>query len=208
MRPGIEVGPARPEDLDGLVTLCLAARHESWVAPQVHTPDPVSIAAQIGALADMPGAAILAAVSDDVVVGVLLGRVVGPNPFTEVVSFVVEAVHVAQSHRRRGVGHALMVAALECAIAADAAQVYAAAVPGARGMHRFFVRLGFTQVGAHRVTTIAALQRRLISSRRAATGGIDQLIARRRRTRSHDCVAGSRPVVHEQAGQASGADSV
>jgi GNAT superfamily N-acetyltransferase len=200
VRPGIEVGPTRPDNLDGLVDLCLAARRESWVVPQVRVPDPAAVAAQIGVLAGMPGAAVLAAVFDGAVVGVLLGRVVGPNPFTDDVSFVVEMVYVDPRHRRRGVGHALMLAALESAATADAEYVYAVAVPGARGMHRFFVRLGFTPVGAHRVTTTAALQRRLVAEsggRRAATRGIDEVIARRRRTRGHDGAPGLRPVVHE-----------
>ena len=50
MRPAIEVRPAEPSDMEALVALCLAARHESSVGSQVCTADPAMLAQQIGAL--------------------------------------------------------------------------------------------------------------------------------------------------------------
>lgn len=187
MRSGTEVRPARPADLDGLVALCLSARVES--GRPVCEVEPAAVAAQLGTYASAAGAGVLVAVSDGVVVGLLLGRVVGPSPFTDEVSYVVEGVYVAAGERRRGVGHALLTAAAREAGGSGAHQMYAASVPGARTMQRFFVRLGFAQVGAHRTTTTTALLRRLTEPRRR---GVEEVIARRRRSRDADTQVGLR----------------
>lgn len=188
MRPGIEVRAAVPGDLADLVALCLTARGETSVGPAVCTSDAVTLAQQLGAFTAVPGGTVLVACVEDAVVGMVLGRLVGPNPFTPDVSLAVEAVYVSPAHRRRGVGHALMESAAEVAATAGAVQVFATPLPGARGMNRFLVQLGFTPAGNHRATTTAALQRRLAQDpsvpRRAGTRGLEDLIARRRRSRS------------------------
>ena len=187
MRPGIEVCPIRPEDMDGLVEVCMTARRETWTGSQLCSSDATTVTHQLGALTALPGTSVLVARSEDAIVGLLLGRAVGPNPFTEDVSFAVEAVYVEPHHRRHGVGHALMLAAVEVATAAGAEQVFAAPIPGARGMQRFFVRLGFTPAAAYRVTSTAALHRRLTPegvTRRTGPRGLEELIARRRKSRA------------------------
>ncbi|GAA3822663.1 GNAT family N-acetyltransferase [Cellulomonas soli] len=189
MRPGVDVRPARPEDLDDLVALCLAAREESAVGAQLCTDDGVRLRGQIGALLAVPGGQVLLARLDDVPAGLLIGRLVGPGPFTDVTSFNLEAVYVVPDARRRGLGHALLTGALEVAGTGGATEVYAAPLPGARGMHRFLARLGFAPVAAHRVVTTSALQRRLAhegagTSGRRAARGLEDLIARRRQTRA------------------------
>lgn len=186
MRPGIEVRSIRPADVDALVQLCLAARRETWAGPQVCSADPGTVASQIGALAGMPGGTVLVASADGGVVGVLLARVIGPNVFTDDVTMVIEAVYVASGHRRKGVGHALMQVVTELAIVAGADQVFAAPIPGARGMQRFFVRLGFVPAAAHRVIATSALHRRLTADSQSRTGAraVDELIARRRQSRA------------------------
>lgn len=185
MRSGIDVGPVRPEDFDGVVDLCLRARAENWTGPQMCSGDAATIARHLGALTAAPGATVLVARGDDEVVGLLLGRLIGPNVFTDEVNLAVEAVYVQPAHRRRGVGHALMQSVVELALAAGAENVYAAPLPGARGVQRFFVRLGFAPAASHRVTGTAALHRRLAAevARRRPTRGVDDLIARRRQSR-------------------------
>lgn len=185
MRPGIEVRSVRPGDMKSLVDLCLTARRETWAGPQVCSSEPDLVEAQLGTLAGLSGGTILVALSDDEAVGVLLGRVVGPSLFTDQVSLAVEAVYVHPHHRRRGVGHALMLVAVELAVVAGAEQVFAAPIPGARGMQRFFVRLGFVPAAAHRVIPTATLHRRLTADAQARTGlrPIDEVVARRRQSR-------------------------
>lgn len=186
MRP-FEVRSARPEDTSDLVSLCLAARREASVGSQVCAPEPAVLAQQLGTLAAAPGGVVLVARSEEAAVGLLLGRVVGPSPFTDDVSLTVDALYVARDHRRRGVGHQLMQLAADVAAQAGAGHVYAHPVPGARGMQRFFVQLGFTPAAAYRVCTTAALQRRLAGEpvgRRTSARGLEELIARRRRSRT------------------------
>lgn len=185
MRPGIEVRSLHPHDMDSLVELCLTARGETWAGPQVCSADPAAVRGQLGALTGLSGGTILVARCDDEVVGMLLGRVVGPNPFTDQVNLAVEALYVHPHHRRKGVGHALMLVAVELAIVAGAEQVFAAPIPGARGTQRFLVRLGFLPAAAHRVIATSTLHRRLTADAQARTGvrPVDELIARRRQSR-------------------------
>lgn len=189
MRPGVEVRPAAPDDLEGLVGLCLAARAESTVGAQLCSADGDRLRDQLGTLLALPGGQVLVGLLDGAVVGLLLGRVVGPSPFTEDVSLHVEALYVGAEARRRGLGHALLAGALILAEEADATQVYAVHLPGARGVQRFFARLGFAPAAAHRVVATHTLQRRLAgdpvrarAGRRGARG-LEDLIARRRQVR-------------------------
>ncbi|MCL3861998.1 GNAT family N-acetyltransferase [Actinotalea sp. K2] len=180
-----------------LVTLCLAARKESSVGTQVCSPDPEVLAHQLGALTAVEGGTVLVARSDQRVVGLLLGRVVGPNPFTDEANLAVEVLYVGAEHRRRGVGHALMVGALDVAAASGAEHIYATPLPGARGMQRFFVQLGFAPAAAHRVVSTSALQRRLAAdlgvTRRGSARGLEGLIARRRQSRLDSTRSGGEP---------------
>ncbi|MGN8246210.1 N-acetyltransferase family protein [Cellulomonas soli] len=196
--------PARPEDLDDLVDLCLAARQESAVGAQLCTDDAPRLRGQIGALLAAPGGQVLLARLDEEPAGLLIGRLVGPGPFTDVTSLNLEAVYVVPDARRRGLGHALLSGALEVAGEAGATEVYAAPLPGARGMHRFLARLGFAPVAAHRVVSTSALQRRLspegagAAGRRAARG-LEDLIARRRQARAAGLPTSTGPVAQVRA---------
>ena len=190
MRPGARHTPAGPEDLDGLVALCLAARAESTVGAQLCSPDGAVLREQLGTLLATPGGRVLVGLLDDEIAGFLFGRVVGPSPFVQEVSLHVEALYVGAADRRRGLGHTLLAGALELAEEAGATQVYAVPLPGARGVQRFLARLGFAPAAAHRVVAVPTLQRRLAGdpvragSRRRGTRGLEDLIARRRQVRT------------------------
>ncbi|MDM7831067.1 GNAT family N-acetyltransferase [Cellulomonas edaphi] len=190
MRPGVHVSAARPEDLDSLVELCLAARAESAVGAQLCTDDAERLRDQLGALLAVPGGLALMGTVDGVPAGMLLARLVGPSLFTDVVSLNLEAVYVVPDARRRGLGHMLLSAATQQADEAGAADVYATPLPGSRGMQRFLARLGFAPAAAHRVVATSALQRRLAhegapaaAGRRPSPRGLEDLIARRRQAR-------------------------
>ena len=194
MRPGVLTRPARIEDVAGLVDLCLEARTELMVGAQLCTDDPVRLRDQLLTLLNMPGGAILIATLDDEINGLLLARMVGPGPFSDAVVLTLESLYVRQRARRRGLGHALLLAAAELAEQAGALEVYASPLPGARGMHRFLAQVGFAPAAAHRVVTTAALARRLGQAqvtpggpvRRPSRHGLEDLIARRRQARARD----------------------
>lgn len=193
MRPGVHVRSARPEDLEDLVDLCLVARAEAGVGSQLCTEDAERLRSQLGALLAVPGGEVLIGVLDDQPAGLLLARLVGPGPFTDLSSLNIEAVFVAPDARRRGLGHALLSRAAAVAEENGATELYSSPLPGARGMQRFLARLGFAPAAAHRVVTTAVLQRRLTHEvgpaslmpavRRTGPRGLEDLIARRRQVR-------------------------
>jgi GNAT superfamily N-acetyltransferase len=187
----VQVRVAVPDDLDGLVDLCLEARAEAAVGAQLCSNDADRLRHQLGTLLAAPGGHALVGLLDGQVAGLLLGRLVGPSPFTEDVSLHVEALFVRPADRRRGLGHALLSGALGIADDAGATQVFAVPLPGSRGVQRFLARLGFAPAAAHRVVTTEALQRRLesdpvvsVRARRGLGKGRQDLIARRRQVRS------------------------
>lgn len=202
MRTGAQVRTAEPDDLPALVELCLAARSESAVGAQLCSNDADSLRHQLGALIGTHGGMILVAVIDQQPCGLLLARLAGPSLFTDTVSLSLEAIYVAADARRRGVGRALLARAVTLADEAGATDVYAAPLPGARGMLRFFARLGFAPAASHRVTTTAGLLRRLagepvvMPGGRRSGRGLEDLIARRRQIRA----TGRGPVAEARAG--------
>lgn len=194
MRSPVAIRPIRPEDLDVLVDLSLAARAESVVGAQLCTDDAVRLRHQIGALLVERGSFGLVGMLDDEVCGLVLARIIGPSLFTDDVAMSIEAVFVAEWARRRGVGHALLGGVLDQAQRVGATDVLAVPLPGARGILRFLSRLGFAPAAAHRVVRTEVLHRRLVADTPAAARrtdrrnggglGIDDLIARRRRARA------------------------
>lgn len=203
MRPAVLTRTARADDVPELVDLCLEARAELMVGAQLCTDDPARLRDQLLTLLNTPGGVIVVAGLDEQLDGLLLARIVGPGPFTDAVVLSLEAVYVRQAARRRGLGHALLLAAVELADQAGAHEVFASPLPGARGMHRFLARVGFAPAAAHRVVTTAALARRLTqgpvvaagAGRRVARHGLEDLIARRRQARARDDDAYAPPAV-------------
>jgi len=192
VRPGVCARPATGSDLDDLAALCLAARTELQVGPQLCTDDPQHLREQLGLLLACPGGTVIAGTMDDEVAGLLLARVIGPGLFCDATALTIEALYVRHDARRQGLGHALLFAAASLAQQAGADEVYASPLPGARGMLRFLARVGFAPTASYRVVATSVLQRRLAqdpaATRAAVTGRfgrqrLDGLIARRRQAR-------------------------
>ncbi|HWJ84054.1 MAG TPA: GNAT family N-acetyltransferase [Cellulomonas sp.] len=194
MRPGVNVRPAGPDDLDSLVELCLSARTEAAVGAQLCTDDADRLRDQLGLLMAVPGGLVLVGTVDGTPAGMLLARLVGPSLFTDAVGLNLEAVYVLPDARRRGLGHMMLATIAQEADEAGAVDVYATPLPGARGMQRFLARLGFAPAAAHRVVTTSALQRRLAHEGATASttrrNGLEDLIARRRQARASRTAAG------------------
>ncbi|MBB3040276.1 GNAT family N-acetyltransferase [Nocardioides soli] len=94
--------------------------------------------------------------------------------------------HVLVAHRRRGVGTALMEAAVAWAEELGIAHVATAAVAGSRDANRFMARIALGPYAVLRVATTHAVRGRLSAHRRpAAAGGrqLTQVLAARRSLR-------------------------
>jgi GNAT superfamily N-acetyltransferase len=184
VRIGVQVRGALPGDLDSLVALVLTARQEAGVGSQLCTDDAARLHDQLGTLLGVEGGRILLALLDGEPAGLMLARIVGPGPFTDVVAMDIEAVYVQPDARRRGLGRALLLAAVAMAEEAGATELYSSPLPGARGMQRFLARIGFAPAASHRAVSTAVLQRRLAQDHvPSTTRRLEDLIARRRHVR-------------------------
>ena len=100
----------------------------------------------------------------------------------------VHQMAVTPSHRRRGVGRALLAAAVQLAEADGAQHLVVSAPPGGREAHRFLARLGFSPLVVQRSAPVATLRRSRgapavggeVALRRAA---VERVLLRRRRER-------------------------
>ncbi|MFI6427628.1 GNAT family N-acetyltransferase [Promicromonospora sp. NPDC050880] len=189
----LEIRSAREDDLRAVAALAADARDDSPEGAQLGAQDTDRLLEHLSVLL-AAGGHVLVADLDGRVVGVVLGRVVGAYLFARRPSLYLDMLFVAPRARRHGVGHALLRAAADVAAEHECVDVYSAPVPGNRAVQRFLARLGFAPAAGHRVASVAALQRRLAAdatprdaahaARRFGRGGIEDLIARRRRTRS------------------------
>ncbi|CAN5321173.1 hypothetical protein BH24ACT10_BH24ACT10_19500 [soil metagenome] len=70
---------------------------------------------------------------------------------------------VADRHKRRGAGKALVCAAAGFAEARGIEQIVVSVHPGSRDANRFFARLGFAPLAVRRVAPVGVVRRRLAS---------------------------------------------
>ncbi|MGH8967310.1 MAG: GNAT family N-acetyltransferase, partial [Actinomycetes bacterium] len=131
-------------------------------------------------------------------VGAVDGEVVGAahlrraplSPIYTDTAIHVSHLHVRDEWRRRGVGRALMEAAVSWAEEKDTTHVIAAASANSRDANRFMARLGLTQLAVVRGATVAALRAKMpveaaacahVTMRSSRT--VNQVLAKRRSLR-------------------------
>lgn len=193
MRESLGVRSARAADLPAVAELAVRGRDEAPAGAQVTAGDTDRLVEQLSVLLSVDGHVLVAERGDEVV-GVVLGRVVGPHLFMTHHVLYLDTLFVAPEARRRGVGHALLRAVAALAVENDCDEVYAAPVAGTRGVQRFLARLGFVPACGHRVVPTQKLLRELASDLSRAAGpephrrpvrrGLEHLIASRRRARA------------------------
>lgn len=106
------------------------------------------------------------------------------NPLTalsESPSVWVDQLYVVPTARRAGTAKALLATAARHAEARGADQIGACVPAQARETNRFFARLGFHSFVVRRVTSTAALRRRVNSAERAT---VEEVVQRRRSLRA------------------------
>ncbi|MDR0431760.1 MAG: GNAT family N-acetyltransferase [Bifidobacteriaceae bacterium] len=166
------------DDIDVIVALCIEARE----TPQATEEQAGKIARQVRAVLADPGTVSLLALADDDAAGFALLRPLGPSALYDLPRLQVEALYVRPAHRRRGLGRALMRAALFQAERIEAPDVIVLPIDGSRKTERFLAQLGFVKIASHRVIDTETLATRLgpgvtPQTSRAATR---QVLARRR----------------------------
>jgi ribosomal protein S18 acetylase RimI-like enzyme len=93
----------------------------------------------------------------------------------------VHYLHVRDGFRRRGVGRALLGAAVVMADEVGAEHVFTSVLPQLRETQRFYARLGFGPVVVRRSVPVSLLRRRLSGEGRQSNA--DNVVARRRTLR-------------------------
>jgi GNAT superfamily N-acetyltransferase len=155
----------------------VGARAERAVNP-VSTPDVSSRLAD--ALATGACRVVIACV-DGQPAGMAVFRPVQPDPLSDSRVLQMSHVVVARQYRRRGVGRALLSAAVEVADAEGLEHVGVGIYPSLRDASRFYARLGFAPVLVQRVAPVAVLRRRLGAD--SPLLRVDDLVRRRTRVR-------------------------
>jgi GNAT superfamily N-acetyltransferase len=182
----VQVRDAAPEDAAALVSV--------WGDYRRGAPDRAALEP-----ADIEAAHAVARVAADpdqrLVVGVLDQRIVGAahlvrasiSPIHTDMAIHITHLHVLGGHRRRGVGKALIEAAVAWAEEKDTTHLLAAARVHSRDANRFMARLGLCQIAVVRGATIPAVRAKLpvepppgamVSSRNQRSVG--QVLAQRR----------------------------
>ena len=104
---------------------------------------------------------VIVAEADGVPVGFASLSVVDRGLLSASAAIVVDVVHVAGSHRKHGVGTALLREAAGFADEVGAGDVVVNVPPAQREVNRFFARYGFAPMVVRRSATIGQLRRRL-----------------------------------------------
>lgn len=165
----VVVRAAEQHDVPALVALwgelkrcgALTPRHAA-LADDRHIDD------RVRRLLDRPGSRILLAFVADEAVGMTMLTTVPLGALNETPCVQVEYTVVAEAHRRRGVGRALMGAAAAYAEEIGAEQVTVTVAPSSREANRFYAQLGLVPLSVRRVAPAAALRRRIALVERSA----------------------------------------
>ena len=110
--------------------------------------------------------------------GMALLTVAPANALLDLPAVHMSHAVVADRHKRRGAGKALVAAAAAHAESRGLEQIVVSVAPGSRDANRFFARLGFAPIAVRRVAPVGVVRRRLAQ---VETGPADHVVRRRPR---------------------------
>jgi len=127
---------------------------------------------------DDPDRHLVLVVGDDgEALGMALLTVASANALLDLRAVHMSHAVVADRHKRRGAGRALVAAATSFAEEQGIEQLVVSVHPGSREANRFFARLGFAPLAVRRTAPVAAVRRRLSQ---AETRPVAEHVVRRR----------------------------
>lgn len=182
----VQVREAVPEDAAALIEVWGDFRRSAAdrVSPGAAQAEAANAVARIAA---DPDQRLLVGVLEDKVVGAAHLIRGGVSPIHTETAIHVTHLHVLGTHRRHGVGKALIEAAVTWAEEKDTNHLLAAASVHSRDANRFMARLGLSQIAVVRGASVPALRAKLpveppagarVSSRNHRSVG--QVLAQRR----------------------------
>ncbi len=113
------------------------------------------------ALADPERHLVVCVGADDEPLGMALLTIATANALLDLPAVHMSHAVVADRHKRRGAGKALVAAATAFADQHGLEQLVVSVHPGSRDANRFFARLGFAPLAVRRVAPVAVVRRRL-----------------------------------------------
>ncbi len=181
-RPAVLVRGARPDDLPALILMWDELREMgSRFERVIPVSDEAGVLGRLESVSRDPNSCALVAVVDDEVAGMAVLTATAYAPLFEQRAVHAHYLHVRDGFRRRGVGKALLTAAVSFADDVGAEHVIASVLPQMRDTQRFYARLGFGPVVVRRSVSVSALRRRLTGA--PAPSSADHVVARRRSLR-------------------------
>jgi ribosomal protein S18 acetylase RimI-like enzyme len=181
----VRVRPATADDLPVLMEFGEELREQLTPALDGKRVRPTAVTGRLGlesryldALADPDRHLVIAVAEDDSALGMALFSVAPANALLDTPALHVSHAVVADRHKRRGAGKALVGAAAAFAEERGLEQVVVSVHPGSRDANRFFARLGFAPLAVRRVAPTAGLRRRLHA---ADARAVEHVVRRRPR---------------------------
>ncbi len=158
-RNPVHVRDAVPEDAEALLEVWGDFRRTGGDRSQAAAES--EAASALARIAAAPDERLLVGLVDDTLVGAAHLTRAGISPIHSEAAIHVSHLHVLGGYRRRGVGKALMEAAVSWAEEKDTHHLIAAASVHSRDANRFMARLGLTQIAVVRGATIPALRAKM-----------------------------------------------
>ena len=179
-RPGVVVREAGPEDLPALLAMWDEMRTMGTRLERVMpAADEDAVLDRLSAVDQDPSSRALVAVVDGEVAGMAILSVTPYAPLFDQRAIHAHYLHVREGFRRKGVGKALLGAAVAFADESGAEHVITSVLPQMRDTQRFYARLGFGPVVVRRSAPVSVLRRRLAGP----VGAAEHVVARRRTLR-------------------------
>jgi GNAT superfamily N-acetyltransferase len=181
-RNAITVRDAHEDDVPDLLTMWEELRVlGSRLERMIPHADADAVLGRLKLIADDPESRALVAVLDDRVVGMTVLTVTPYAPLFDQRAVHAHYLHVRDGYRKRGVGRALLSAAVSFADEIGAEHVITSVLPHLRDTQRFYARLGFGPMVVRRSVPVSVLRRRLSGA--TVPSLVDHLVARRRSLR-------------------------